>query len=441
MDRLKNILKERLEAAQSPQVEHPSTDTLTAFVERSLKPSHRDHVLAHLAVCSACRQAVTLAAPESAVHAAVHARVFGLHFPAAMRWASVSAAVAIAVGVGLLHERSSSQRQVLSAPAAIQAPVPAAPAEQATAEATDKLEAKSQPKVEAPTRAQLTASASKKHQNRSLRALDGKLRNEMAGVAGAGPAGAVLGGLVGGQRNSARAANVNQSANGFVNGPQEKPQDLFVTNSQPVAKSAPVAMPSPASSQAGTAEQLQAFDSISSSAQQQSSAGNAQTTVSVPAAARTVEADAQPEKQLEVAVPPKVMRSAAIGGSVNPEAAHFSSTGIALWKISDTGRLQRSSPDGAATEIEPAPGLTVRAVAAEGIEVWAAGIQPDASAKQWQERPVLFHSSDAGKTWTKIEGPWQAQIVRLSLAVGRLTVVAKDGIWSTINAGKSWLTR
>jgi photosystem II stability/assembly factor-like uncharacterized protein len=187
---------------------------------------------------------------------------------------------------------------------------------------------------------------------------------------------------------------------------------------------------------------LQAFDIHGNIAQERSSMGNGQSTVSPPAATQTVEVvAAEPEKQVEVAPAPKLKSSLATSGSVGPSVEHFASEAIVFWSVSDKGQLQRTSPDGAAANIEPAPGLMVRAVAAEGIEVWAAGVQPDPSAQHWQEHPVLFHSSDAGKTWTKIEGPWRAEIVRLSLAVGHLTVVAKDGIWSTINAGRSWLRK
>jgi photosystem II stability/assembly factor-like uncharacterized protein len=71
--------------------------------------------------------------------------------------------------------------------------------------------------------------------------------------------------------------------------------------------------------------------------------------------------------------------------------------------------------------------------------VWAAGSQPDLSAKQWQQSPVLFHSSDAGESWTKIEGPWKSPIKALSLdAANALTIITPDGIWMTLDAGKSW---
>jgi photosystem II stability/assembly factor-like uncharacterized protein len=52
---------------------------------------------------------------------------------------------------------------------------------------------------------------------------------------------------------------------------------------------------------------------------------------------------------------------------------------------------------------------------------------------------VLFHSSDAGESWTKIEGPWKSPIKALSLdAANALTIITPDGIWMTLDAGKSW---
>ena len=130
---------------------------------------------------------------------------------------------------------------------------------------------------------------------------------------------------------------------------------------------------------------------------------------------------------------------AAIGGPLTAKAYALDYGGFVRWTISATGQLQRDSQDGTLTVIEPAPGVTVRAVAAEGIEVWAAGVQSDLCAEQWQQRPALFHSSDAGETWITINGPWQTTITRIDLAgLGNLTISTKDGTWMTVDAGKSW---
>jgi len=91
------------------------------------------------------------------------------------------------------------------------------------------------------------------------------------------------------------------------------------------------------------------------------------------------------------------------------------------------------------TVVEPLSGAIIRAVAAEGIEVWAAGLQFAPTPKNVQPRSLLFHSSDAGESWKTIDGPWQGSIERVNLAgLGSLTVVTTDGTWSTGDGGKSW---
>jgi hypothetical protein len=134
----------------------------------------------------------------------------------------------------------------------------------------------------------------------------------------------------------------------------------------------------------------------------------------------------------------KAVATPSIAGSLATNGVH-GFVPIAHWSISANSKLQRQSSNGALTTVEPAPGVTVRAVAAQGIEVWAGGSQPDLSTTQWQQRPVLFHSSDAGETWAKIDGPWQGAIQSLVLAdVNSVTVVTNDGRWTTTDAGQSW---
>jgi hypothetical protein len=117
-------------------------------------------------------------------------------------------------------------------------------------------------------------------------------------------------------------------------------------------------------------------------------------------------------------------------------------TEFVSWTVTTAGKLQRELRNGTVKVVEPAPGVLVRAVAARGIEVWAGGSQPDLAAKQWKQSPALFHSSDAGESWTKVSGPWHGPISQLTLvAPDNLTVAAEDGTWISRDAGKSWITQ
>jgi hypothetical protein len=138
------------------------------------------------------------------------------------------------------------------------------------------------------------------------------------------------------------------------------------------------------------------------------------------------------------AVPAKTLNAATLSASAKTKRVG-AVRGFVRWTISAAGKLQRFATDGTWTIVEPMPGAIIRAVAAEGIEVWAGGSKSPPSPQNVQPRSLLFHSSDAGETWNTVDGPWQGSITKVNLAgLGSLTVVATDGAWSTGDGGKSW---
>ena len=62
MAELPKSVLQRLKSQAAPQ-DHPDADLLAAFSEQALTGRERENVLAHLAVCSVCREAVALATP------------------------------------------------------------------------------------------------------------------------------------------------------------------------------------------------------------------------------------------------------------------------------------------------------------------------------------------------------------------------------------------
>jgi photosystem II stability/assembly factor-like uncharacterized protein len=106
-----------------------------------------------------------------------------------------------------------------------------------------------------------------------------------------------------------------------------------------------------------------------------------------------------------------------------------------LWSVSTDGAVQRSV-DGGKTfhEVQVAPGVEFRTVAAIGNEVWAGGTGG-----------VLFHSGDGGATWTRTllssEGNTITEtIIRIQLHDPQhLTVTAASGSqWSSDDGGQAW---
>lgn len=430
MDRLNNILKQRLAAGQVVQSEHPSADTLAAFAEQNLKAPERGTVLEHLAACPACREAVILAISEVPADQTgtrpLHKPI--LQFPATMRWASLAAALAVAVGVGLLsHKHDSASKQ-----ARLNEAIRSAPATQPALEI-----AKTEPRAEAKSDV-LTTSATNKpatsnEKKKPILASGRERMNRTMAASAASEPSAALGGT--GDRLSVYAKLNKEKTNAPLSN-QEARQKVVTTERAEVAQAVPAPPPPPPVAAAAFSDQSQDGTLNRRQTRAQSTPPSASQTVEVTAAAPV----SSQSETVEI-LPSKVMPAAAVPGSMLKAKSARSPEGIVRWVVSDTGQLQRSLQDGATTNVEPAPSMTVRAVAAEGIEVWAAGTRSDFPAKESQQRPVLFHSSDAGKTWTKIDGPWQNPISQLSLSgKGVLTVSASDGVWITTDAGKTWVS-
>ena len=426
MDRFGNILKQRLAAAQSPSTEHPSTDTLVAFAEQSLNATQRQTVLAHLARCPLCRQSVTLAAPDGAAVAQGTARSRGLslQLPTGIRWASLAAALAVAVGVGVLsYEHEAPRRQSAAASPQRDQHTESQPA----SNPKDIAQAKQPAPVISPRQDEQVHHPIFRDQSAQVRKAEQARRSVAQGSADG-----LLGGMVAPPPSaSAKADKTEYEPKSSAVSKQERQSPGEATKPDHMFMSAPPA-PRPPLSQAPTitAEAAQSAQEPKTNAASEPAPAIAKRKMMSGAAVGALQSTT-----LNVA--PKSTHSAAIGGS-QMKAKPLNAKGIVHWNISDLGQLQRESPDGTLTIVEPAPGTIVRAVAAEGIEVWAGGSQPDGSKVELQH-PVLFHSSDAGETWIRINGPWQTTITRIDLAgLGNLTISTKDGTWMTVDAGKSW---
>jgi len=414
LDRLSNILKDRLAAQQAANGGHPEADTLLAFVEGELSVPARERVLAHLSTCPDCRQAVTLATPEleqAAGQPFAFSR-FGIKFPAAMRWTSAAAALAVAVGVGVLSYEHSSQ--------------PAPP--EAT---TSKQEVASAPSPVTSNQIEKTAPAAQKplrlksNSDRASLASQSKQHGKDAGIesrridANGGVAGALLGGL---QPNLTASKSKSQDEQRVRAG------EMLDKSTQSPKLAAP--------------RENQYTYGAFNGAPAQSQAPVAKADVSAPnAPGANIYGGAVRSNiisEIADAAPVKTVASSAIGGSLKKRGVS-ASTPIVHWTISSAGILQRQSANRTMVSVQPAPGVIVSTVAAQGIEVWTAGMQSEISSS----RPgLLFHSSDAGENWSQIKGPWQGPIKGLVLSQSSvLSVIADDGTWSTTDAGKSWAKR
>jgi len=520
------------------QSEHPSADTLTAFAEQNLRVPQREAVLRHLAACADCRQAVMLATSEVPVMqtAAGPVRTPVFQFPAAMRWASLAAALAVAVGVGLLlNEHESARRQ-----AASQQTVRSVSASPSSQPAQEVAKPESQTKNSEAKNDVIKPAPVNEKKKQSLATSQERLNPAAASGANVVAASSVT--PVGSAGRPPDDVRLNQeTANAFV--PNRDSDQKLEANAAKAAQAAPAPPPPPSMAEAyygrtldsisgasggvartqppasakqtvevlqgavtdpsgaavsgaevtitnvatgasrvvksgadgsyrvdlipvgiykikvatpgfttATAEQVETLAGATTTQNFQLQIGAATETVAVSAeapllnAAKTevtqnvTTAEVSGRSQAEtVQIPSKTPPAAAVSGRLRKAQSTQFRAGIVNWAISDTGQLQRTLSDGETANIQPAPGMIVKAVAAQGIEVWAAGTEAELAAKEGTQRSVLFHSSDAGKTWSRIDGPWQAPITQLSLSSkGNLTVVTQNGMWATNDAGKTW---
>ena len=436
---MSNILRQRLEARQSVHTEHPGTDLLAAFVEHRLKDSEREKLLGHLATCSACRDAIILAIPEAAAETAgtAAARGFSGHFPAAMRWASVAAALAVAVGVGVLsyeHETVSTSTKI--------AAMPSSSAEQTKPATAESEQAKTPPEQQnAPSSRENTADRNK-YVSPNAGSVNGLLAS-----AGSSARGSRVGKFENSSRTFAKklreqpveVSGQNQAiqpAEAYLDVAPTKPVNAVSQNDIAETRAVVAAAPPPPPSAALTAPTGQEGQVAFADGRVPVETKNRP--LSVKGALEAGGPGSVHEESLNM--PPKAAGFSALPGTMMRKS-EFAFTEMVSWTVTAAGKLQRQLHNGAVKFIEPAPGVMVRAVAARGIEVWAAGLQPDLSARQWRQAPALFHSSDAGETWTKVNGPWHSSINTLTLtSSSSLTVATEDGTWVSRDAGKSWTT-
>ncbi|HET9741884.1 MAG TPA: hypothetical protein VFQ00_03955 [Terriglobales bacterium] len=374
MNRLKNILAQRLEAGQRVLPEHLSPDALSGFLEQRLLASERERTLHHLAACRICRDAVTLAAAEIADSAEVGITKTRARFASwgSLRWASAAAALAVAIGAGVLvHERQPvSHSQIRTAESV--APVASEPSNAAA-------ENREPP---APSTASSPASGSKQSAAQLAQNHFGKTFL---------------------QSKSSRSAHAQIA-------PSLRPSHVEMASAQPVSPAVP----------------------------EGAASSNAVVAAPVPAEASAdlTLTDQNVAKEQE-AVGKKDLRATALTGTARARSVDGE---LVSWRVSSSGQLERRSQDGGLTLIEPAPGFSARTIAARGIEVWAAGPNRSLPISGNQDSgDTLYHSSDAGQTWTQVAGPWRQPIQHVSmLPQGAISVATQSSSWITRDGGQSW---
>lgn len=373
----------RMRSQAAPQ-EHPDADLLAAFAEQALTGRERENVLAHLAICTTCRETVALAAPEPV--ATQPAAVFAPWYrrPRIFAWAGTLATLVVMASLIVNYGKEQSTRRMVS---------DATPAKVAVA----------------PTENKPAAPAT---QNEVAKGGLGRL--DKAPAAKAEPANALP------KQKTLHEEHARDATSAILQSPakdQKKADGGTLQNQYSVMKEAaprPAAPPPPTAPAAAA----QAAGAI---------ADKQQVTVSAESAAVESTAGAARSQNTDLAANQSV-----VGGMAKRKAAKIAASApAARWSISDKGKLQRSFDQGQTWQVVSMEEPTVfRALAVVGNDVWAGG-----------NGGALFHSADGGATWTKqnLPGTFKDLVSLQFTDAQHGTARTGDGIvWSTSDGGQHW---
>lgn len=410
--------------------EHPDANLLAAFVEKNLTERERTQVLNHLSQCADCREvaAFTLPAQVAVAEPARVAAVWRLiHWPV-LRWGTMAAVLGALSLVVVLHTSVRKQHPEISKE--MPSPTPAENMTGASQSVSAPPPAPTPPaiaraKVEMPARESagdwtVAGNASGSQQELGLNDYHARApaRHEVSKMASSRPPGTL-------KAENAQAANATREARG---GSGLTAEALPV----PPPPSAPADEPLASSGEAGkaTAElrgNLQAWRATSPSVAV--GGGNSGT-----GAAQTTAAKAAPRAAARATV--QVAAQARMGEMASrQELKLVAGPPVTLWSVSSDGKVQRSTDRGKTFEpISVAHGIRFQAIAASGNDVWAGGTGG-----------ALFHSIDAGATWTRIAINFGANTITETIAAiqvhdpQHLTVTTVSGSgWISEDGGQHW---
>ncbi len=379
-------------AQQQRGGEHPDTDLLTAFAERTLSERERRSVVTHLAACGQCREVVAIITPAEGPPVFVPERKTSWLTLPLLRWASIGVAAVVVTAVVMLYRHEParvmrSDAEAVAPTAEVEAPQPPPPAP--PAEEQKFNEAPTPAKREQPAPA-VKAPAVRPPPVDTLEKKDQLVAREAAPL----------------QR---------PRENGMV-------ADRVVPAPLPPAAAggaAPAAVsPRPSSEPATAAESrvpmtMQSADAVPLKSKQAESARADAQLAAPPSRMRRAEVLNAPAasgmfmaKLAVSACPPGGVAGDCHGAGV--ERSHE-------WRVSSDGQLLQKQADGTWTTVNLDPAARFRTVVAVDNDVWAGG-----------DRGVLYHSSDAGLTWTR-ENVTAEDIVRISNVTCSVSVQTRSG--------------
>ena len=464
MEKLPQIVRERMSLRQ-PET-HPDSDLLSAFAEQALPDRERLPVLAHLSVCSSCREVLALAAAPAKSGAfitkdtAAPTKAPWFAWPV-LRWGAAAACVVVVATAVTLHrsERaaptSETQISETQTPEQLPAAKPVPPSPVANKENSENEKAAE--KVARNVAGDFAANPVTRDQTEKRLAVPQRefslqkgvpdlkqaypqsagtsmaakeLRNDWRGAgANATPGtvvpGAAIGGLGGAIVPSASAPAPSKS------GPPPNAKDVqnLPANGRAFNQLA-VQLTEPVEVQAKPVEvQAQLVDApASADAEKKVEMGRAKTSSASSGAALAVAPSDQLDRmQQGVAPSPPAMSKR--------ERASYAHSESTRWNLSSNGQLQRSIDSGKTWQPVATPaGAAFRALSFNGPDIWVGGAAG-----------LLYHSTDAGTHWELVKPA--ANDVSLSADIAAIAftdpqhgkITTSNGeTWTTSDGGQNW---
>ena len=431
------IVKDRLRAA-APRDPHPEADMLTAFAEQALSGAEREGVVRHLARCGDCREVVALSLPPSVevVKPVVAGDKTSVRTPADrsrawfawpnLRWAAMAAGVVVVASVLILRPGKQTDSTLGTENLAAQG--------NAQAPATD-----AKPSSVAPSAPQLTRSYSNAPSTKPDNALALERR---ASRRDEQPLGRV--------QTRAAAPPAYLADNKRVDSLQDKSSLSFGAGKRGVQSPAPSIADFKGEVVAAgqgdaSAEKMAVVAGAANEVQSAPAEGGLMAKNDAPALPIEKAKPAVKEKeevrlksQVQESEPQKKLAPAYVqAGSALARQKKVSKQSEAVavphWMLGQ-GKLQRSLDEGKTWLTTPQLDRYVLTFGVLDREVWAGS-----------QGGTLFHSTDAGVTWTTLQPATKsatltADIVDLRVrSRAEIVLTTKNGeTWTTTDAGKSW---
>jgi hypothetical protein len=424
MEQLPKIAQRRLQQNQKPEV-HPDPGLLAAFTEKTLNDRERSQVLEHLAACADCREVVSLAMPPiESTPLPIPQKLGWLSWPA-LRWSALAACVVVVSAAVMLryeHRQAvagkapaslTAQNNLPQQPPKLAAKIPAPgpfPSDLNLRPEGKLAKQRDNPSdAEAVTQAQLSAPAKPGEKKDATGARANAFAIKSADKAPA--ADEIIVAAVRPASPTAKPAQVSSGAEARKTTAEPLPSPI--TETVTVQSAAPAIQTSPSS------EQKAKVESASNESQKETLA-----------AAAGVGGTATGDQRSDTLSSARTQ--VVVGGYA--QQSHLGHA-VPRWTVSADGVLQRSFDSGKTWQtIAVANHIVFRALAASDSDIWIGGVAG-----------ALYHSSDAGQHWLKVNPvadgqPLTADIVTVEFSDpqdGKLTTANRE-LWTTNDGGSTW---